>query len=174
MTPKWSMDISVVPPLVKKMFLKIPLLTETLFPEIEIMLAAWGWGSEPWIPFLVPKPGAAARQTLSPLPFSPEISLDFPSLWDCLGTRANLLPRDGVVQHGGYLASALPFLPLGPMLELLSLPLSLCCQSLSTWEDQTLQTSLRSGWLLEGAKLPKYYWAKSSDSSSHSFQGPLA
>lgn len=37
-----------------------------LFLEMEIVLAVWGWGSEPWIPLLAPKPGATARHSLSP------------------------------------------------------------------------------------------------------------
>lgn len=99
------MDFSVVPPLTK-MFLKIPLLIETLFPEIAITWAVWDWGSEPWIPLFAPKPGATARHSLP----TPEISLGPPSLSDCLGIKGNLLPRAGEVPCGG--CPALPVLQL--------------------------------------------------------------
>lgn len=133
------MDFSVVPPLTK-MFLKIPLLIETLFPEIAITWAVWDWGSEPRIPLFAPKPGATARQSLP----TPEISLDSPSLSDCLGIRGNLLPRDGEVPCGGCPALALPLLQLEWCTpELLLFFIS--WRGPNTGGDKTLQTSLRSG-----------------------------
>lgn len=74
-------------------------------------------------------------------PFSPEISLDFPSLQDCLGTRASVLPRS-------YMVAAL-------LLPCPSCSWGIClgdCHRSSPLaanvpapEKTTLQTALRSG-----------------------------
>lgn len=145
LTPQCSMDSSVVPPLMKTLFLKKnPLLIENVFPQIKILLAAWVWGSEPWIPLLAPKPGPTASHSLS-------LSWDKPRLPESLrvfGNQGDLPARDGEVPSGGCPAPALPFLQLRPLPAFLSLLLFLSCPSPGTWEDQPLLTSLRSGRLL--------------------------
>lgn len=109
----------------KNIFLKMPLLIErNLVSRDRNRVGGVGLG----LRAMDSSPCSQTRRHSQTWPFSPEISLDSPSLPDCLGTRGNLLPGDGEVLDGGCPAPALPFLQLGHMPELLSLLLFLSCQ----------------------------------------------
>lgn len=143
---------SGVPPFMKKMFLKIPLLTTTLFPEIETMLAAWDWGSEPWIPLSLPSNQAPQLD----IPFLPWDKPWLPKSPGLFGKQGKPLLADGEIPHGGCPAPYLLFLQLGRTSELLSSLLFVSCLSPNTWGDQTLHTFLGSDRLAEqGAELPE-------------------
>lgn len=120
------MNISVVPPLMKKTFLKMPLLIErNLVSRDRNRVGSVGLG----LRATDSSPCSQTRRHSQTWPFSPEISLDSPSLPDCwtVGEPGATFCR-GWGGPGGCPAPALPFLQLGHMPKLLAVLLSLSCQ----------------------------------------------